>query len=178
MRCRAAALVARAARSGGTARPLCLGAVARRAFSEAREEPFVAVSTVQETSGRFRNEPRERWFWEWRGTFHEHNLKMFECETPAAVAAYYLENCASLHRELLGGRGEGGGRHGHPLSEAGSGERAIGPSLAQPSALTLCRAPPLPAAINLVFAANRICVLDTDGACGPDMEPIFAGIDK
>ncbi|KAA0175542.1 hypothetical protein FNF27_02952 [Cafeteria roenbergensis] len=130
MRCRAAALVARAARSGGTARPLCLGAVARRAFSEAREEPFVAVSTVQETSGRFRNEPRERWFWEWRGTFHEHNLKMFECETPAAVAAYYLENCASLHP------------------------------------------------INLVFAANRICVLDTDGACGPDMEPIFAGIDK
>ncbi|KAA0170158.1 hypothetical protein FNF28_01579 [Cafeteria roenbergensis] len=125
-----AALVARAARSGGTARPLCLGAVARRAFSEAREEPFVAVSTVQETSGRFRNEPRERWFWEWRGTFHEHNLKMFECETPAAVAAYYLENCASLHP------------------------------------------------INLVFAANRICVLDTDGACGPDMEPIFAGIDK
>ena len=100
MRCRAAALAARAARSVGASRPLCLHAGARRAFSEAREEPFVAVSTVQETSGRFRNEPRERWFWEWRGVFHEHNLKMFECETPAAVAAYYLENCAVLHREF------------------------------------------------------------------------------
>jgi hypothetical protein len=34
------------------------------------------------------------------------------------------------------------------------------------------------AALNYVFAANRLCNLDAKGEHGADMEVLFAGIDK
>lgn len=57
------------------------------------------VSTVLEESGMFREQERERWFWESRGAFHEHNLRMSELSSPAAIADYFAENCPHMHRE-------------------------------------------------------------------------------
>jgi len=125
------------------------------------------MSTVPETSGRFRTEPRERWFWELRGGFHEHNLRMSELTTALEVLDYYTEHCAEMYRELVPACGCMAARRLGAAHRRGSRARL---------SMSLPLVPA--AALNMVFAANRVCVLDTGGDNGADLEPVFAGIDK